>query len=130
MLRRQKRLPGGWQALPGGAAGRAITAQVCMMQKPWKYSFPGGMLPSPIALRREIARAGLTLAGSTEFGQSHSPTLRRWHDTFNARWGEIAHMGFDAGFRRMWNFYLASCAGAFHGGNCDVSQITVTRPAA
>jgi cyclopropane-fatty-acyl-phospholipid synthase len=28
----------------------------------------------------------------------------------------------------MWNFYLTSCAGAFKGGNCDVTQITVTRP--
>jgi len=29
----------------------------------------------------------------------------------------------------MWNFYLTSCAGAFEGGNCDVTQITVTKPA-
>jgi cyclopropane-fatty-acyl-phospholipid synthase len=29
----------------------------------------------------------------------------------------------------MWNFYLCSCAGSFRGGNCDVTQITVTRPA-
>jgi cyclopropane-fatty-acyl-phospholipid synthase len=40
----------------------------------------------------------------------------------------VAHMGFDDRFRRMWNFYLTSCAGAFQGGNCDVTQITVTRP--
>ena len=41
---------------------------------------------------------------------------------------EIASQGFDDRFRRMWNFYLTSCAGAFEGGNCDVTQITVTRP--
>ena len=45
-----------------------------------------------------------------------------------ARWDEVARMGFDERFRRMWNFYLTSCAGAFEGGNCDVTQITVTRP--
>jgi cyclopropane-fatty-acyl-phospholipid synthase len=39
-------------------------------------------------------------------------------------------MGFDARFRRMWDFYLTSCAGAFHGGICDVVQLTVTRPLA
>ncbi len=39
-------------------------------------------------------------------------------------------MGFDDRFRRMWNFYLTSCAGSFKGGNCDVTQITVTRPQA
>ncbi|MBC7141842.1 MAG: class I SAM-dependent methyltransferase [Rhodobacteraceae bacterium] len=94
-----------------------------------KYIFPGGMLPSPSALRAEISRAGLGLVGSFEFGESYSQTLRRWHEVFNDRWDEIAPLGFDARFRRMWNFYLTSCAGAFHGGNCDVTQITVTRPA-
>ncbi|HPE26827.1 class I SAM-dependent methyltransferase [Albidovulum sp.] len=94
-----------------------------------KHIFPGGMLPSPAALRREISRAGLGLVGSLEFGESYSQTLRRWHDAFNARWEEVSRLGFDERFRRMWNFYLTSCAGAFHGGNCDVTQITVTRPA-
>ena len=93
-----------------------------------KYIFPGGMLPSPAALRAEIARAGLRLKGSVEFGQSYSQTLRRWHQTFNDRWAEVARLGFDDRFRRMWNFYLTSCAGAFGGGNCDVTQITMTRP--
>ena len=45
--------------------------------------------------------------------------------TAGTRWRS---MGFDDRFRRMWNFYLTSCAGAFQGGNCDVTQITVTRP--
>ncbi|OYX44428.1 MAG: SAM-dependent methyltransferase [Rhodobacterales bacterium 32-67-9] len=94
-----------------------------------KYIFPGGMLPSPTALHAEISRAGLGLVGSHEFGESYSHTLRRWNEVFNERWDEIASLGFDARFRRMWNFYLTSCAGAFHGGNCDVTQITVTRPA-
>ncbi|MEH7829459.1 cyclopropane-fatty-acyl-phospholipid synthase family protein [Gemmobacter denitrificans] len=94
-----------------------------------KYIFPGGMLPSPTALRLQAAAAGLKVKGSIEFGESYSLTLRRWYDMFNDRWHEIAPMGFDDRFRRMWNFYLTSCAGAFHGGNCDVTQITVTRPA-
>ena len=93
-----------------------------------KYIFPGGMLPSPTVLRAEIVKAGLRVKGSIEFGQSYSQTLRRWHDDFNARWPEVASMGFDDRFRRMWNFYLTSCAGTFRGGNCDVTQITVTRP--
>ena len=94
-----------------------------------KYIFPGGMLPSPTALRQEVERAGLKVLHSIEIGKSYSLTLRRWHDVFNARWNEVAGMGFDDRFRRMWNFYLASCAGAFEGGNCDVTQITIARPA-
>ena len=93
-----------------------------------KHIFPGGMLPSPSALRAQVARAGLDVKHSIEFGTSYSDTLRRWHETFNARWDEVARMGFDDRFRRMWNFYLTSCAGAFRNGQCDVTQITVTRP--
>jgi cyclopropane-fatty-acyl-phospholipid synthase len=94
-----------------------------------KYIFPGGMLPSRSALADQVVRAGMRVVGSREFGMSYSQTLRRWHDTFNARWGDISALGFDERFRRMWNFYLCSCAGAFWGGNCDVTQLTVTRPA-
>jgi cyclopropane-fatty-acyl-phospholipid synthase len=94
-----------------------------------KYIFPGGMLPCPSVLRHEIGRAGLGIVDSHEFGESYSQTLRRWHETFNARWDEVARLGFDTRFRRMWNFYLTSCAALFRGGNCDVTQITVTRPA-
>ncbi len=93
-----------------------------------KYIFPGGMLPAPFRLRQEAARAGLEVVGSLEFGQDYSRTLRLWYEAFNRRWPEIEAMGFDARFRRMWNFYLASCAGAFRGGNCDVTQFTVMRP--
>ncbi|HAV08573.1 MAG TPA: SAM-dependent methyltransferase [Rhodobacteraceae bacterium] len=94
-----------------------------------KYIFPGGMLPSPRALRAEVERGGLQVARSIEFGESYSKTLRMWYDTFNDKWSEIEAMGFDDRFRRMWNFYLTSCAATFHSGNCDVTQITVTRPA-
>lgn len=120
--------------------GRNATLQIITMQDArfevyrksvdfiQKYIFPGGMLPSPTALRQEVERAGLTVARSVEFGESYSITLRRWFDTFNARWDEVRALGFDDRFRRMWNFYLASCAGTFRGGNCDVTQITITRP--
>ncbi len=92
-----------------------------------KYIFPGGMLPSPNALYEQITHAGLKRLGSVEFGESYSLTLRRWHDAFNAAWDDISAMGFDERFRRMWNFYLTSCAAAFQSGNCDVTQVTMTR---
>lgn len=93
-----------------------------------KYIFPGGMLPSPTVLRQEIESAGLQVARSIEFGESYSQTLRRWHETFNEKWDNVANLGFDDRFRRMWNFYLTSCAATFLSGNCDVTQITITRP--
>ena len=122
--------------------GKSATLQIITVQdKRWevyrrgvdfiqKYIFPGGMLPSRKALLDEIEQAGLGVLRSVEFGESYSQTLRRWHETFNARWDEVARLGFDQRFRRMWNYYLTSCAATFHSGNCDVTQITVRRPAA
>ena len=121
--------------------GRNATLQIITVQdKRWetyrngvdfiqKYIFPGGMLPARKVLLEQVDRAGLTVANSVEFGESYSLTCRRWYETFNAKWDQIATMGFDDRFRRMWNFYLTSCAATFHFGNCDVTQITVTRPA-
>ena len=92
-----------------------------------KYIFPGGMLPSPVILRQVAENAGLSTVRSIEFGESYSETLRRWHKDFNGKWDAVAKLGFDDRFRRMWNFYLTSCAATFHSGNCDVTQITLTR---
>ncbi|MFQ8431770.1 class I SAM-dependent methyltransferase [Amaricoccus sp. W119] len=94
-----------------------------------KYIFPGGMLPSPSALRSEIERAGLRFVGSVEFGQSYSETLRRWHATFENAWEEIRPLGFDERFRRMWTLYLTACAASFRGGQTDVTQVTMARTA-
>ena len=93
-----------------------------------KYIFPGGMLPSPNALRQQIERAGLIHENSIEFAKSYSQTLRRWHATFNDKWDDIHKMGFDNRFRNMWNFYLTSCASAFEFGNCDVTQVAISKP--
>jgi cyclopropane-fatty-acyl-phospholipid synthase len=93
-----------------------------------KYVFPGGMLPSPKRLAEEIEAAGLKTIRNVGFAESYSITLRRWFDTFNDRWDEIAPLGFDERFRRMWNLYLTSCAATFHYNNCDVIQITVEKP--
>ena len=93
-----------------------------------KYIFPGGMLPSPKILRQEVIKSGLDVEKSIEFGKSYAQTLRMWHETFNARWDQIEKMGFDDRFRRMWNFYLTSCASTFEYGNCDVTQITIKKP--
>ena len=120
--------------------GRATLQIITVQDRRWevyrrapdfiqKYIFPGGMLPSPGALKSEIEKARLALVRSVEFGESYSQTLRRWHDTFNDRWQDVAQLGFDDRFRRMWNMYLTSCAATFQSGNCDVTQITVARGA-
>jgi len=101
-----------------------------------KYIFPGGMLISPGRFADEARRAGLGWDAAITFGESYSQTLRRWHERFTAAWPRIqtlrqpgiAGATYDTRFRRMWEFYLTSCAGAFHTGICDVTQITLRRP--
>jgi len=92
-----------------------------------KYIFPGGMLISPGRFEDEAKRANLGWQSSIEFGESYSQTLRRWHEVFNEHWDQISTMGYDQRFRRMWNYYLTSCAAAFQTGICDVTQITLRR---
>ncbi|HUF55498.1 MAG TPA: cyclopropane-fatty-acyl-phospholipid synthase family protein [Thermohalobaculum sp.] len=92
-----------------------------------KYIFPGGMLPPTSALPREAAAAGLEIIRSIEFGESYSRTLRAWRAAFNARWPEVAELGFDQRFCRTWNFYLAVCAACFNAGTTDVTQIALRR---
>ena len=121
--------------------GRRATLQIITVEdKRWesyrkgvdfiqKYIFPGGMLPAPKVLSQQVQRAGLSLAGTKSFGPDYATTLKRWHEAFHDRWGEVADMGFDERFKRMWDFYLCSCAAAFSTGICDVSQFTVAKPA-
>ncbi len=93
-----------------------------------KHIFPGGMLPSPGALRANSEAAGLQAIGATAHGDSYSRTLREWRRRFNDSWSRIADLGFDERFRRMWNFYLAGTAAGFASGTTDVVQIAYRRP--
>jgi len=93
-----------------------------------KHIFPGGMLPSPTILRDEVKKAGLEFMDSMEFRKSYSLTLRRWFETFNEKWDQIEKMGFDDRFKRMWDYYLTSCASGFEFGTTDVTQVTIRRP--
>ncbi len=93
-----------------------------------KHIFPGGMLPSPGALRANSQAVGLQEIGATGHADSYSRTLRAWRRRFNARWPRIARLGFDERFRRMWDFYLAVSAAGFAAGTTDVIQIAYRRP--
>ena len=70
------------------------------------------MLPSEKVLISQVQRAGLEVADFFELGESYSQTLRKWHVSFNHMWDQAKGLGFDDRFKRMWDFYLTSCAGA------------------
>ncbi|HEY2069962.1 MAG TPA: cyclopropane-fatty-acyl-phospholipid synthase family protein [Rhizomicrobium sp.] len=91
------------------------------------YIFPGGMLPSPTALKQAATTQGLGFETEHTFGHSYAETLRRWRETFDARWPSIQPLGFDERFKRMWDYYLASCEGGFRAGSIDVGHFRLMR---
>ncbi|MGW2330516.1 class I SAM-dependent methyltransferase [Streptomyces sp. NPDC001700] len=89
-----------------------------------KYIFPGGFLPSVTALEQCAARhTRLRLVRRDAFGDHYAQTLRLWRERFTAREAEVAALGFDATFRRMWTFYLAYSEAGFRARYLDVQQI-------
>ncbi len=85
-----------------------------------RYIFPGGVLPTVDIIRREAARAGLELVTHQPFGLSYAQTLAIWRDRFMAAWPAIEKLGFDASFKRMWEYYLCYCEAGFRNGAIDV----------
>jgi cyclopropane-fatty-acyl-phospholipid synthase len=122
--------------LPGGLAGlqlitiadryfEAYRRNVDFIQA---YIFPGGMLPSPSALDRQAANAGLVRTSELGFGESYARTLAIWNERFQQAWPSVCELGFDERFRRIWTYYLAYCEAGFRTRSIDVVQ-TVLRPA-
>ena len=85
-----------------------------------QYVFPGGMLPSRAAFRAAAAKQGLVVHGEYAFGEDYARTLAEWRHAFEAKRPEIAALGFDENFRRLWRMYLCYCEAGFLAGNVDV----------
>ena len=95
-----------------------------------QYIFPGGCLPCPREFRSQAKAAGLEVVDEFAFGADYGETLRRWRKQFLARKAEVAALGFDERFMRIWEFYLAYCEAAFDTGDISLVQYTLVKPAA
>lgn len=94
---------------------------------PWiaKYIFPGSMLPSASQISK--AFEGLfVMEDWHNFGAYYDHTLMAWQQNFEAHWNELSSH-YDERFRRMWNFYLKSCAGSFRARVNQLWQIVFTK---
>jgi cyclopropane-fatty-acyl-phospholipid synthase len=92
-----------------------------------KYIFPGGLIPSVTAIEDSLSRTGLRIRGRHDFGAHYAETLRIWRDRFGACADEVAALGFDEVFRRMWLFYLCYAEAGFRAGYLNVCQLTMDR---
>ena len=90
-----------------------------------KYIFPNGDLPS----MGQIGDAcdGLFVTEDVHnFGADYDKTLMAWHANFQAAWPRFeAQLG--ERFRRMWEYYLLSCAGAFRARDIQLWQWVLSK---
>ncbi|WP_434640943.1 cyclopropane fatty acyl phospholipid synthase [Klebsiella sp. I138] len=101
--------------------------QTDMNVDPWinKYIFPNGCLPSV----DHIAKASEThfiMEDWHNFGADYDKTLMAWYARFNKVWPELSQ-SYSPDFRRMFNYYLCACAGAFRARNIQLWQVLFSR---
>ncbi|MDE3069110.1 MAG: class I SAM-dependent methyltransferase [Acidobacteriota bacterium] len=93
--------------------------------------FPGGCLPSMRVIEREVARNTDLAIRATELLTGHYiETLRRWRERFVANEPELAALGYDERFRRLWRLYLAYCEAGFAERRIESVQLLLGRPGA
>ncbi|MGK0208757.1 MAG: cyclopropane-fatty-acyl-phospholipid synthase [Patescibacteria group bacterium] len=98
---------------------------------PWidKYIFPNGVLPSVTQITK--ASEGIfNLEDWHNFGMDYDKTLMAWNKNFQKNWKEIQKSNpekYTDKFKRMWEFYLLSCAGGFRAKKHQLWQIVFTK---
>ena len=77
---------------------------------------------------RDVTKAaGLPWTGVVRFGQDYADTLAEWGRRFESAWEEIAQLGFDQRFRKLWRFYLSYCEAGFRTERTNVVQLSLAR---
>jgi cyclopropane-fatty-acyl-phospholipid synthase len=89
---------------------------------PWidRYIFPNGDLPA-IGQIGDAVDDLFVVEDLHSFGADYDRTLMAWHDNFEAAWPHFADR-LGERFRRMWRYYLLSCAGAFRARDIQLWQ--------
>jgi cyclopropane-fatty-acyl-phospholipid synthase len=89
-----------------------------------RYIFPNGHIPS---MRRIAAAAEgrFVIEDWQNLGADYDPTLMAWFANFSARWPEIESR-YGERFRRLWTYYLLTCAGAFRARHNQLWQVVLS----
>src|SRR5438477_5590131 len=90
-----------------------------------RYIFPNSMLPSLASLTR-AAEGVFILEDVKNIGPNYDPTLLAWEENFRRAGPHFADR-YGERFRRMWRFYLLSCAGAFRARSLQVFSILFSK---
>ena len=94
-----------------------------------EYIFPGAVIPSLEAVTRSMTKSSDLIVHDVEnIGIHYAETLKRWRERFLANTEQVLGLGFDMGFVRTWEFYLAFCEAAFRIRSLLDYQLVITRP--
>jgi cyclopropane-fatty-acyl-phospholipid synthase len=93
---------------------------------PWisKYVFPRGLIPSVAQIAR-AAEGLFVMEDWHNLGPHYDRTLMAWHAKFQRVWAGLAER-YGERFKRRWDYYLLSCAGAFRARSVQLWQIVFT----
>ena len=91
--------------------------------------FPGGCLPSLELMTRAAARrTDLQMVGLEDLTPHYVETLRRWRGRFTGHARELAELGYDERFRRLWTLYLVYCEAGFAERRILDLQLLLVKP--
>lgn len=91
--------------------------------------FPGGSLPSNRFIASSVAeQTDMRMVGFEDLTRFYPVTLQHWRERFAANTDEIEQLGYDLHFRRLWDLYLAYCAGGFLERRIMVGQTFLAKP--
>ena len=94
-----------------------------------RYIFPGGFLPSVRVMMSHLGDdTRLTPLAVEDIGLDYARTLADWRARFTAASDRVAEQGFDERFRRMWEYYLCYCEGAFRERAISTVQLLAAAP--
>lgn len=93
---------------------------------PWidRYIFPNGDLPSLDQIA-EAVEDQFIIEDLHNIGADYDKTLMAWNANFQAAWPELSGQ-FEPRFKRMWEYYLQACAGAFRARTIQVWQLVLS----
>ena len=94
---------------------------------PWitKYIFPNGFLPSMAQIAR-AAEGLFVIEDCHNMGPHYDITLMAWNNNFQEAWPRLEER-YGTRFKRMWEYYLLSSAGAFRARNIQLWQVAMTQ---
>jgi cyclopropane-fatty-acyl-phospholipid synthase len=92
--------------------------------------FPGGCLPSLSAMQRSVARrTDMRPVRLEDIGSSYVLTLRHWRQRFLAASEQLAELGYDERFRRLWEMYFTISEAGFREKRLRDLQLVYAKPA-